>query len=96
MIFHCWDIKRGKWHVDINDDLDLTGTGTFTQSTNTVTLAGDLTLTSGTTFTKATAGQTLSFDGTGTITDNNSTKRDLGAVVIGGTSVTQTLGSRLR
>ncbi len=89
-------LNAGSGTIDINDDLDLTGTGTFTQSTNTVTLAGDLTLASGTTFTKATAGQTLSFDGTGTITDNNSTKQDLGAVVIGGTSVTQTLGSAVK
>ena len=65
--------------------------GTFSQGTNDVSVAGNFTLASGTTFTKATSGKTLTFDGTGTLADNNATTQDLGTVVV--SSGTRTLNT---
>ncbi|MFA5144057.1 MAG: filamentous hemagglutinin N-terminal domain-containing protein, partial [Candidatus Omnitrophota bacterium] len=65
--------------VDVNGAFALSS-GTFTQATSTLNVSGSFTLSSSTTFTKATGSQALTFDGTGSITDNNTSKKNLGAV----------------
>ncbi|MDD4986602.1 MAG: hypothetical protein PHQ43_12650, partial [Dehalococcoidales bacterium] len=73
--------------VDVNGAFALSS-GTFTQATSTLNVSGNFTIASGTTFTK---GGTITFDGTGNLTDNSATKQDLGNVVIGGATATRTL-----
>lgn len=71
-------------------------TGTITQGTSTLNISGDFSIALGATFTKATGGQALTLDGTGILTDSNSTKQDLGNVTIGGTSTTRTLAAAVK
>ncbi len=67
--------------------------GTFNQSTSTMNVAGNFALSNGTAFTKSSNSSALTFDGAGSLTDSNATKQDLGAVTVGGTTVTRTLGA---
>ncbi len=66
--------------------------GTFDQGTVALNVGGTFTLTSGT-FTKSSNASALTFNGTGNIADNTAGLQDLGAVVIGGSSVTRTVTS---
>ncbi len=56
--------------------------GTFTQATSTLNVSGNFAISNGANFTKATGGQALIFNGTGSISDLNTTLQDLGVVSI--------------
>ncbi len=93
--------KAGAGTLTQNGALDINGNvthnaGTFNQSTATLAIQGDLSIANGATFTKSSNSSALTFDGTGTLTDSNGTSQDLGAVTIGGTTTTRTLGSAVK
>jgi hypothetical protein len=86
--------------VIISGNLDVDGTLTVTDGqlrldTNNpnVNIAGNLSIASGATWTKGSG--TLTFDGTGSITDSNTVKQDLGAVAISNNS-TRTQSSAVK
>jgi len=90
----------GEWtlstnDLDVNNDLNITA-GTLSASTLNIYLGGNLTIEANGIFTKGTG--TFTFDGSGnkTWTDNNSTKQDLGNVVINGISKIVVLGSSVK
>lgn len=68
--------------LDVNGFFNLTA-GTFVQRAYPMNVAGNFTIANGATFIKASGGQALTFDGNLTFTDNNSTKQNLGNLVIG-------------
>lgn len=83
--------------IDVNGNFELLAGAVFTQGTSSLNVANDLTLAAGTTFRKATStSRNVTLDGTGKINDQNTTKQDLGNVVIGGTGVTRQLQSASR
>jgi len=65
--------------LDINGAL-LISAGTFIMNNKNMNVTGNLTISSGAAFTKGTG--TLNFDGTTNLTDNTSTKQDLGKVKV--------------
>ena len=81
--------------IDADAALTLTA-GTFALGANTLNVGGNLSIANGSTFTKATGGQAFTFDGTGSLTDSNTTKQDLGAVTVDGTATTRTLGAAVK
>jgi hypothetical protein len=81
--------KSGTSSVTLADSLTTSGNfkvsnGSFNQGTSTVTVTGDFFLMNPSTFTKASGYQSLIFNATGTITDNNVFKQDLGRVDVAG------------
>ncbi len=89
-------LNGGDSVIDVKGDLNLLGTGTLEQETITLMIAKGFSLDPQTTFKKATGGKNLILQGTGILTDNHSTKQDLGHLVIGGSGVTRTLGSAVK
>ncbi len=70
--------------------------GTLAQDAYTFNIAGNISIANGATFTKSSNNSILTLSASGTITDSNTTKQDLGSVLIGGTSITTTLGSGIQ
>jgi len=70
--------------------------GSFYQMESSMNIGGNFSLADGADFNKGVSGQTLTFDGTGSLTDNNTNKQDLGAVVIAGTNTTRTLATPIK
>jgi cytoskeletal protein CcmA (bactofilin family) len=90
----------GEWQVstntlDVNNNLNITA-GTLNPGSQNINIAGNLTLSSGGLFTKGTGTTTFDGSSTNTWTDNNSTKQDMGKVIINGSSKTINLGSNIK
>ena len=81
--------------LDVDSDLNL-NSGTLEAGSQDIKISGDLSISSGFTFIKGTG--TTTFDGAGTNiwTDNNTTKQDMGNVLISGSSKTINLGSSVK
>jgi hypothetical protein len=96
--FYGLIINKSAHSAVLQDTLDVNGNfrlqaGTFNINAKNQNYCGNFQLDSGTTYMK---GGTLTFDGTGGIIDNNTTKQGLGDIVVGGASKTRTLGSDIR
>lgn len=79
-------------NTSVSENLAISA-GRLEQGSNTLNVGGNLAIASGVAFAKSPTGSSLTLDGSGTITDGNVAKQDLGAVVIAGSSTTRTLGS---
>ncbi len=79
-------------NLEVNSNF-LNSGGTFNTNSRNVNIAGNFTLNAGTTFTK---GGTLTFDGTGSLTDNTASLQDIGSVSISNNSTrTQTTAIKM-
>lgn len=81
--------------LDVNGLLKITD-GDLEPGANNITIGGGLEFNDATNGSITRGAGTLTFDGTGAWTDSRSTKQDLGAVIIDGSSATLTLGSSVK
>ncbi len=81
------------WHALVVQGVFSLSQGTFTNSNQNMSVAGNFTITDGTTFTPGTG--TLTLNGNLTYTDNRTTKASIGNVVIGDGADTVTLATDL-
>lgn len=88
----------GSWTLDndlvVNKKLTLSS-GTLAQSTSALSVAGNFAIANGATFTKSSNGSNLNLVGDLTFTDSNTTKQNLGVVVVGSSPDTIDLASNM-